>query len=349
MQMQIVLRRAAAALLVAWAAPLAAQAPAASPDSLLAAEGIDAAPPPGFPAFERVRDDRDAERTRLYHSRSGTRIILVMVYDPLFSWGEGAEDVAGRHEILRIMAGDRRATAGTDVVMREDATHVIAERHRENEDGRRSVARWYIPRTGAPRIGMISVVDTATAPDPAADPEIAAFLDAARLRADGGPPVRLTFRQAGVEMRLPAGVMQPSAPADGRAETVSGGSSARGFRSRSGKRHVMVMVIDEAGGERWPAERRIRHMQGWMRDILHRYAAQSGEARTEGELGVSDLRFSRVAGEPATGRGRFYTALSGPRRLVMVLYWEPGTAPLANEAEIVEMLDSLRLAEPARR
>lgn len=352
MRMQILLRFPAA-LLVACAAPLAAQAPSAPPDYLLAAEGIEAAPPPGFPAFERFRDEggEDDGRTRLYRSRSGTRIILVLVLEPFLSWGEGADDVAGRREVLRTMAADGRRRSDPDVVVREDSTHIVAELHRVDGGGRRMVDRWYVPRTGLPRIGRVTVVDDADAPDPAADPAITAFLDAARPRIGGGPPMILPFRAAGVEMWLPAGVLPPEALPDGRGtDVLSDGSGIRGFRSRSGNREVIVFIIDEAGGERWPAERRIRRMRGWMGDLLRRFDARiEPSTRTAGELGFSDLRFSRLAGEPVTGRGRIYTTLSGPRRLIAVLYSEPGSRPLADEAEIVEMLDSLRLVRPDPR
>jgi hypothetical protein len=339
----LAIRPARAALLVGvlLAAPLAAQARPAAAD-LLAREGIFVEPPPGFPAFERS-EASPRPGFRWYRSRRGTRMILVGVVDPRGSWGGDDMGFRREHFQVAIEAFTGPALEPPVVTRQEDPVYLSATARVRMEQARaRAAVRVYVPRTGAPRAVGIQVMDLFGLSDPADDPAVMAFLDAARPRVDDGRSADpLTFRQAGVEIALPAGIVLPT---EVRRDMPP---EARGFYSRSGDRHVMVLVVEngERGSSAWPAERRMRHMEEVLRRLLPGVA---GEARLPAfqaaGLGARDFPFTRIPPFGAvTGRGRMYTTQSGPHRMVVLLYYETDTGHVADEQAVLAMFDSLRV------
>lgn len=207
--------------------------------------------------------------------------------------------------------------------------------------GEPSIHRWYMPRTGAPVIVDILVTDAAA--DPATDPEVLAFLDAARPWPNTGTPASLVIRENGLSMVLPPGLVPPT----------TGEGSAPGMQilvSRSGNRWLSCMIIDnpERGASRWPTERRVQHLRGLMSEFLDVYASRmEPQVYTRGELAYSEVRFDRAPGlGEVAGRGRIYTTQSGPHRMLAIMYFETDTTHIGDEAAIEDMLDSVRLLAP---
>lgn len=335
----------AALLACALAAPLAAQTPSADP---IAAEGIVAPLPEGFPPLMPADGGTDDPRHRGYRSMAGERIIVVTVMDGIVSWG--GDDLEARRGVLEQMAGGT-GNGETERLRRwEDSTHLGSDSRVVRADGWRGIARTYVPRTGSPKVVRIFVLDEAGAPDPADDPGILAFLDAARPWPHLARPVALTFRASGVEMDLPPGLVMPRRTNDDQRSDDQGIGM---FYSRSGDRHLIVMIneIREAGATLWPPERRIRDHRQMMDRVFGPWGIRIDEpVRTEGVLASSDLRFDRLHGrDPGAGVGRVYSRTAGPNRMITVLYFEEGAERVADEAEVLEMLDSLRLTGPARR
>lgn len=339
----IVIRNFARAAFVACALalPLSAQTPSTDP---IAAEGIIAPLPEGFPPLAPADNGSDDPRHRGYRSLDGTRIIIVTVADGLVSWG--GDDLETRRTVLEQLAGGT-ANGQTERLRRwEDSTHLGSDSRVARADGFRGIARTYVPRTGALRVVRIFVLDAAVAPDPAGDPEILAYLDAARPWPHLARPVPFTFRELGVEIDLAPGLVMPR-------RTSEEGESIGMFYSRSGDRHLIVMIDDsrEIGATQWPPEQRIRHHRRMMERVFGSWGIRLGApGRTEGVLASSDLRFDRLHGRDAgAGIGRLYSRTTGVNRMIAVLYFEENADEPADEAEILEMLDSLRLAQPASR
>lgn len=331
----------AALVACALAAPLAAQTPSTDP---IAAEGIIAPLPRGFSPLAPADGGTDDPRHRGYRSIAGKRIIVVTVADGLVSWG--GDDLATRRNVLEQMAG-ATANGETERLRRwEDSTHLGSDSRVARADGFRGIARTYVPRTGALRVVRIFVLDEAAAPDPAEDPEILAYLDAARPWPHLARPVALTFRDSGVQMDLPPGLVMPR-------RTNEEDESIGMFYSRSGDRHLIVMIDDirETGATPWPPEQRLRYHRRTMERVFGSWGIRVGApGRTEGVLASSDLRFDRLHGRDAgAGIGRLYSRTTGVNRMIAVLYFEENADEPADEAEILEMLDSLRLAQPASR
>jgi hypothetical protein len=332
----------AALLACALAAPLAAQkpAPGAGP---AAADGIIAPLPEGFPPLEQVDAGAD-RRHRGYRSTAGTGLIVITVMDGFVSWG-GASDMATRRAILEQMAGGSQNGETERLRRWEDSTHLGSDSRVARPDGWRGIARTYVPRTGPPILIRIFVLKERAEPDPADDPEILAFLDAARPWSHLLRPPPLTFREMGVEMDLLPGLSMPLRTNDDPGIGM--------FYSRSGDRHLIVMIneIQETGATLWPPEQRIRYHRRMMENAFGSWGIEiDGPARTGRELAVTDFRFGRLHGrDEGAGRGRLYSRTSGTNRAISVLYFEEGDGELADEAEILEMLDSLRLAAPAPR
>lgn len=324
------------------ATPLVAQHRPA-PEDLLVREGILAAPPPGFPAFERSSSRGAGPGFRFYRSRRGTRVILVSVVDPPTSWG--GDDAEFRREHFQVAVEAFTGTAvQPPVVTRQDDSLYLVGTARAVLQGfqGQAVVRVYVPRTGAPRAVGVQVMDLFGMWDPAEDPEVLAFLDAARPRIDDGRSAApLTFRQAGVEMALPAGIVVPT---EYRGDMPP---EARGYYSRSGDRHVMVLTIEntERGSSSWPAERRMRHMEQALNRLLPGVRGVAPLPPLEvGELGARDFPFTRIPPFGAvTGRGRMYTTQSGPHRMVIVLYYETDTGRVRDEMAVLAMFDSVRV------
>lgn len=348
--MQTPLRRALAALLVLAASPLAAQTPAAAPDPLLA-ERIAVPLPGGFPPFERSPSDTAADWLRYYRTRSGARVIMVGVADAPGSWG--GDDAAGRERQFRaaIDAFTAAAVRPPTVTRHDDPEFLVATARAVMEPYRsNAVVRVFMPRTGAPRAVGVYVMQVIGRADPADEPEVRAFLDGVRVRVDDGRSAApRAFREAGVEMELPAGIAVPR-----EVRNVDLPDEVRGFYSRSGDRHLMVMVVEnpERGASAWPPERRMRHMQRMLNRLLR---GVEGEARlpafdTPRGLAARDFPFAQI--EPfgaVTGRGRMVTTQSGPHRMAIVLYYETDTGRVADEQAVLAMFDSVRLLPAAGR
>jgi len=140
--------------------------------------GVTAAPPAGFPLFRRYVSE---QHFRGYVSRSGTRTIVIAVFD-------ARDEAAPREGILDFVEGILHGAAvGQPLVeTRDDATHLVRAARMEIErDGQRAraVSRFYVPLAGCPVGVGIRVDDTSGTADPADDPAIVAFLAAARPQA----------------------------------------------------------------------------------------------------------------------------------------------------------------------
>jgi hypothetical protein len=167
----------------ALASPLAAQAGSA-PDLLLA-EGIVAPPPPGFPPFERYRGNRVVPGIRTYRSRTGIRMIMVTVVDPPARWRGDDTRLRQDHFQVSIEAFTGPAIRPPVITRHEDPQYLVATVRAVLEPyASNAVARVYLPRTGAPRAVGIQVMNVWGEADPADDPDVMAFLDAARPRVD---------------------------------------------------------------------------------------------------------------------------------------------------------------------
>lgn len=311
----------------------------AGPVNLLAREGIDVAPPPGFPAFMPFPDSVHGG-SRLYRSRSGSRMIMVFVTEPFMSWGD--DDLDGRRGVLRVMVErlEEDFAARAFPGMREDATHLWWQA-RTSEPGEHGISRVYMPRAGAPVIVTIFVADAAGAPDPAADPGILAFLDAARPWPDAMRQTLLVFREEDVSMVLPPGLVPPAA----RSGSPDG---MRVLSSRSGNRYLWILIADnqDPASARWSVEQRVRHLHGSMSGVLRQHYAprMDEQVYTRGQLAYNDVRFDRADQmRGVAGYGRIYTTLSGRHRMIAVMYFETDTARIADEAAIEDLLDSVGL------
>lgn len=343
MRMRAVLCRALAALLVAAAAPVAAQAPA-SPDPLRA-EGILVPLPDGFPPFERSPSDSAEDWLRYYRSNSGTRVILVGVVDAPGSWG-GADAVQRERGFRIAIDAFTAAAVRPPAVTRHDDPEFLVATARAVMDPFRSnaVVRVFMPRTGAPRAVGVTVMQVIGRAEPADDPEVRAFLDGIRLAVDDGRSAApRAFRAAGVEIDLPAGIAVPQP-----VRNPDLPEEVRGFYSRSGDRHVMVLVIEnrERGASAWPPERRMRHMQRMLNRLLRGVDGESPLPAFDAPAGLAARDFPFAQIEPfgaVTGRGRMYTTQSGPHRMAVVLYYETETGRIADERAVLALFDSVRL------
>lgn len=171
----------------ALASPLAAQARPA-PDLLLA-EGIEAPLPPGFPPFERYRGSRVVPGIRTYRSRAGIRMIMVTVVDPPARWRGDDARLRQEHFQVSIEAFTGPAMRPPVITRHDDPQYLVATVRSVVEPyASNAVARVYLPRTGAPRAVGIQAMYVWGAADPADDPEVMAFLDAARPRLDAPAP-----------------------------------------------------------------------------------------------------------------------------------------------------------------
>lgn len=339
--MRITLRSACAVLLLGAGAagPLTAQGTFVAGDRL-ARDGVTAPPPAGFQPFQLFQGP-PSPGVRIYVSRAGTREIRISVLDPFSSWG--GEDVEIRRDHLKLV--ENRMNAGTgapfEAQVQDDETHLVKTMRLSPGPEGRGIGRVYVARTGAPRVVGIRVVDRNPAADPATDPAILAFLDAARPPAhDGRSADPVTFRRAGVELALPAGIAPPME----RSQNLPPGD--RLFVSHSGPRRLAVSVYDsrERGAENWPADRRARHMRRHGDAMVQQAGGRADEQAFEANgLLYRDFAFSRVGRTEVTGRGRMYMPLSGVPVVIIVMYYEDGAAQL-DEAETVALFDSLRMA-----
>jgi hypothetical protein len=315
---------------------------AARPDmrtrvNLLAREGIDVGPPPGFHPFQLFGSTLDA---RVYRSTStsGSRMIVVTAMDPITSWGDG--DLEARRYLLRgLMEGAQRNAAESESFLRQDATHLVWESPTRGVEGKRGIQRGYLPWVGPPAPVRIEVYDDSGASDPAADPAILAFLDAARP-SRAPIPVAAMFRERGLAMLLPPGIIPPTARSSAEDETQL-------FISRSGDRYLMIRIVEnrEQQSSRWPPERRLRHMRRLMDSYLEQAAPRMDETtHVQDDLAWNDFRFSRMHDfRRVAGRGRIYSTQSGPHRMIAIMYFETNRDQIADEAAIVRMLDTVHL------
>ncbi|HEU0014765.1 MAG TPA: hypothetical protein VFQ45_13850 [Longimicrobium sp.] len=322
------------------ACPVAAQAPR----DVLSDEGITASPPAGYPPFRIVpSDDEGKEGMRLYASRSGKRLILIGVMDPLRAW-DGENDLAARRlqsEFMTEVFTARRTRLATSTP--EDATHLVSRIVVADKDGGRGVVQIYVPRSGAPVGVGIQVVDVGGATDPAADPAILAFLYAARPRVPAVPPA---WREAGLEIRLPPGFTRPSETYRDLAEGV------RTFRSRRGTEVIVIIVTANraARAVEWSAQRRIQHLQQELGLYSRAFRGRS-DRRVHAAEGAHFVGFSfqRLNDRPVEGRARLYGTASGPHRTVLVMYAETDPARPLDEGAVAAVLDTVRVPAPQAR
>lgn len=316
----------------------AAGPPVRPPENLLAREGVDAAPPAGFHPFQRIESTSDGAY-RMYRSSSGNRVIVIMAMDAFTLWHDGNR---GRRGVLEGMMNGHEST-NSAFSIREDSTHIIWEAPMVEPDGRRGIQRAYMSRVGPPAILQIAVQDDGDAPDPATDPAIRAFLDAARPSNAARQPAPVTFCQQGVEIVLPPGIGPPISRSDSEAGTHI-------FVSRSENRNIVIIIIEnrEAGASRWPPERRLRHLHRWMGTVIeHSAPRMEGATQVQGDLAWNNFRFSRMYDtRGVAGRGRIYSTQSGPHRMIAVMYLETDSDQIADEAAITAMLDSVRVLTP---
>jgi hypothetical protein len=307
----------------------------------LVQEGIEAEPLAGFTGFELELGD-SAIAFRGYISRSDTRVITVTVWEPDFSWSEGGGPE--RRRIMEQLTNRSTDSITSAVRIREDSTHVIGD-YEVVRAGKRGIERMYIPRTGTPKIVAIAVLDDATDFEPGTDPHVMAFLDAARPRANVRRQVPITFRGHGLEIVLPSGVKPPLLRPE-----LNQFPDTQYLMSGSRNHLLVVAILDnpESGSSHWPAERRLRHLERRLTFLVLDNASRiEQEAHTMGDLAFRDLRVDHVFRQRGAGRGRVYTTLSGPHRLISVTYLEFGSSQLSDEAAIEAMLDSVRvLAQP---
>ena len=157
----------------------------------------------------------------------------------------------------------------------------------------------------------------------------------------------------GVELMLPPGMPRPEAvPSSGPPRDSL---RIHLYASVAGTRRISIMIFEFRTPGAWTASDRLRRTELWHAAMLGTYGGTMVDSLRTGEnLASQEFRFTRRSreGPATTGRGRFYTPLSGPPLLVVLMYSEDTAeeADAIDGEEATALLDSVRVrAKPASR